>query len=345
MGSKKERTDKKLKKYIGNSSNMSQHNKVLPKTSKSSDNTINLMPQTPLYTALIMIICIFVISFLFTFMMNTVITEICIKQDPTLSNNIEALRAAAEKYLTEHPIFNIINKILVNMAGISAIMIFFRKLEKTELPVIGFINNGKRKMDIGMGILFSFCAVLVAYNILAFFGFIKPTFALVFNPIQLLWTLDIIIMCVFEEMLFRGYMIFKLKKQNTLLRIAIPTILFALYKGLPSTMPSTYITYIAMGAYLSFTAIRFNSIWFSVAFRAIWTFTSGILLSIYSMAVPGIIENENIATNILSGSPAGFENGLIATFVIVICFAITQYMLKKRTEKTQRRLYPDGTIR
>lgn len=345
MGSKKDRTQKKMQRYVGRQNSAHSVQKSTDSGKKTERITSVDFPKAPIYTILIMIVGIVVLTLLFTTVMNGAVTQICIKNDPSLNNDASALKIAAEKYIADHPVFRIISLILMNFAGISAMFVLFGRLERCELPVIGFINNGKRKMDIGMGVIFALGCTLIIYNIFAFFGYVKPTMAFLFAPVQLLWALQIVIMCIFEEMFFRGYLLFKTKKYSFTIKIAVSALIFTIYKGLPSTMPSTYITYAIMGVFLAYTTLKFNTLWFSLSFRLVWTLVSGLVLSIYSPAVPGIVENSGIPVNLLAGSAAGFENGLIAGFVLILCFLLVKYMLKKRSEPNQRRLQSDGTIR
>lgn len=339
MASKKQRTAKRDERR----DNISARQPASASNVKSSRET---SPQrTPLYTVLPMLLGIIVLAFVFNVVLNTVVTDIYGKNHPELLGDTEALRLAVEAYINGSAVYTVLQRIAVNSAGILAMMMLFGRLEKNEFPSIGFSGDQKRRTNIGMGVLFSFLAVLVAYNALTVIGYIKPTGALVFNWTQLLWTADIFIMCLFEEMLFRGYIGYKLKPYNMNYTVIISSVLFALYKGLPSTMPSTYITYIMMGVLLSYVSIKLGSIWFALSFRFVWTFTAGIILSIYHVAVPGIVENTGITESLISGSNLGFENGLIAFAVLLICFIVAKKLLKSRSTPKQRRLYPDGTIR
>ena len=340
MGSKKQRTEKKLKR--------AKKKPYIPRqtSAKKEDTKItSAYSSTPLYTALFMILGIVVLAFIFTIMLNTVITDIYMKDHPELANDTATLKTAVEAYINTNPVCLIAQRIVLNVAGILAMMMLFSRLEKKQFPSIVFVNNGKVKVDIGMGVLFSFLAVLVAYNILAVIGYVTPTGALAFNPIQLLWTVDFIFMCIFEEAFFRGYAIYKLGSYNTNVAIIVSSFLFALYRGLPSTMLSTYVTYIIMGIVLSYSAVKLKSLWFPLTFRFIWTFTSGILLSIYSAVVPGIVENTGLKESLLSGNKAGFENGFIAAIILLICYVIIRKIIEGRNTPKQRRLHPDGTIR
>ncbi len=338
MGSKKQRSKRKNER--------GKNTQPMPKKTEAvSRKTGEHTSSVPLYTALFMLAGMAVLAFIFTVILNTAVTDIYLKNHPELSGDNTALKAAVEAYINDNAIYNIVQRIVVNVSGILAIMMLFGRLEKESFPSVGFSGDAKRRVNIGMGALFSFLGVLVAYNILAAIGYVKPTGALVFNWVQLLWIADILVMCLFEEIFFRGYIGYKLSNYNMNYTIIISSVLFALYKGLPSTLPSTYITYIIMGVLLSYVSVKLKSVWFALSFRIVWTFTSGILLSIYAEVVPGIVENSGIKESLLSGNKSGFENGLIASAVLLICFILAKRMIENRNAPKQRRLHPDGTIR
>lgn len=339
MGSRKQRT--KIK---------NENKKAMPPRQQGARPAVPTSKKAgtaarPLYTALFMIIGIVVLSFIFTVMLNTVVTDIYSQKHPEFSGDTEALRLAVEAYINGNAVYTVLQRITTDLAGILAMMMLFGRLEKAEFPSIGFAGDLNRRTNIGMGVLFSSLAVLVAYNALTVIGYVKLTGALVFNWTQLLWAADILLMCLFEEMFFRGYISYKLKAYNKNYTIIISSVLFALYKGLPSTMFTTYLTYIMMGILLSYATVKLGSVWFSLTFRFVWTFIAGIILSIYHGAVPGIVENEGIKQSFISGNALGFENGLIAFAVLLICFIIVKKLLESKRSQKQRRLYPDGTIR
>lgn len=128
----------------------------------------------------------------------------------------------------------------------------------------------------------------------------------------------------------------------------VTCVLYAIYKGLPSSSPATYISYAAMNFFFMYAYTNLDSPWFVISFRLVWTFISGLVLSVYSPGVPGIFQTKWININILTGTAAGFENGLIVAFVFVVAYFAVKTIFSGRLkpgEKYQRRLRKDGTIR
>ncbi len=337
MGSKKLRTEKKLAQ---------QKNIPQKPTSRPRKSSLPAaQPDAPWYTAIYLIIAIFVAMFLFNIMLNTFVTDRFLQSHPEYQGDNEGLKAAVEIYMKQSRWYISLQNLIYNFSGIIAMMIFFGRFEKRDLSIIGLNNNGKKGMDIGMGILFAVGAVLIAYNLFTIMGYITPTGAFAFDWHQLLWTGEILLMCIFEEGFFRGYLGYKLQKYGRNIAIIVPAVIFTLYKSIPSTMPGTYLTYLVMGLMLSYTVTKLKTLWFAFSFRIAWTFFSGIVLSIYSGLIKGIVENSGVAENIISGGIVGFENGIIATTVLVICFVLAIKMTAKRNKKLQRKLHSDGTIR
>lgn len=341
MGSKKERTDRKLQKLI--TPEQKTHS-VAPSVQISHKPTIQAKSTTPFYTALIMIAAMVVLYFIFTVILNTVIADMCLSADSSLNGNNEALLAATEQFIVDHPIYNIISSAFISISGILAMMMTFYRLEKCEITSVGLFKTATTKTDIGMGLLIGFVSAAVVYNLLFLFGFVKPTGAFVFNYYQIAWTFHILFTIVFEEILFRGYVMFKFPGKNGFVGIIISGVAFALYKGVPSIMPSTYITYFIFGAMLAYSVKMFHSVWFALSFRLIWTFFNAIIFSVDSAVILGIVENSGLTESFLSGSRAGCENGIIAGAIFVLCFILIRYLNKKRSEPKIRKIHRDGTI-
>ncbi len=338
MGSKKLRTEKRLEQ-LKNAPPRPIAKSVPQKPTAIAE------PQRPWYTILIMAAAIAVIMFLFNLMLNTFVTDYFLQRHPEYNGDNEALRIAVEAFMKQSSWYIIIQRLIYNFSGVVAIMICFFRLEQEELTVIGLKKNGKIFQDVGMAVLFAFTAVLIVFNLLAAIGYTKLTRTLEFSWYQLLWTVEIAIMCLFEEGFFRGFLGYKLKKYGTLVATVVPALIFTLYKGIPSTMPGTYLTYFVMGAMLSFTVNKLGTMWFSLAFRFVWTFVSGVVLSIYSGLIKGIFEITGIKETLLSGNVASFENGLLPGIILIICFVIIYKMITSRGKRTERRLHSDGTIR
>lgn len=341
MGSKKSRIAKQSAKPNG----IAQTNKV--KVTKSEAFKLGESTQ-PLYKVLFLVAVILILTFLLNWILNSVFTNIVSNRNPDISHDSTQLLEKVQEYIDANVYYPVLQKIVLELSGILAMLFFFERIEKSNLSELGFFNKQKIGANIGLGALLGFVAVLVALNLLFLCKGIELTGKAIVNPVQLLWAAEFIFMIFCEEFIFRGYLRYKLSKTNPIVMYTVTCALYALYKGLPSTSPATYISYAAMNFFFMYAYINLNSPWFGIAFRFVWTFISGLVLSAYSPGVPGIFQTKWIKFNILTGSAAGFENGLIVAFVFVIAYFGVKMILGGRLkpgEKYQRRLHKDGTIR
>ncbi len=344
MSSRKNKKNRQLEKLI---TSEQKNAAVKPAKTDSSKKSSSVWQdaEKPLYTVLFLVAAIAVLSFVFRLIMNSVVTDICTKADPSLANNVEALKEAASAYIESHPVFTVISRMTISLAVIAALVFFFPMIEDTTHSSLGLRKTLQTGADLGLGSIFGIVSVFLIFNIFILLGYAGITGDLVFNYYEIIWGIDIILTCIFEELFFRGYLIFKLKKYGTVLTMIVTSLLFTLFKGIPSTAIPTYLTFFAMGMFLSWTTLRFSSIWFAFTFRLFWTLISGIVLPVYSAAVPGIVELEFFKEGFLSGTKAGFENGFLATIIILACFFTVKYIAdRKKNETKQRRLHSDGTI-
>ena len=344
MGSKKVRNERQLERM--------RTNPVAPPVEKKTEpagfELPTGKPQRQWYTLGFMIVSILLIMFAVNWVINYAFTAVCLSRDPSLKDNSEALMEAFNKFVGSNAAYMILQKMSLNISVVLTLLLFFKRFEGENISSLGIHFKGKTGVNIGAGALLGFVAILLAYNLLMIIGAVKMTGRVYFDPIQLLWTLDMIITVLADEALFRGYVRYKLADKHKILIYAASAIVFALYKGLPSTSPVTYISYGAMALFMMYIYELTKSLWFGIMFRFAWAFFSGIVLSINLSTIPGIFMNEGLKESIFAGNDFGFENGLIAVIVIVVCFGIVKYIFEGRMKpgkKFQRRLQKDGTIR
>lgn len=341
MSSKKMRTAKQSVRPLNMQSTVSKK--------PASAKAFELGSSTePLYKALFMILVVLVLTFLLNWILNSVFTNIVSSKNPDISNDSALLMEKVQEYVNNSMYYPVLQKIVLELSGILAMIFFFARIEKKNISELGFANRQKLGVNIGLGGLIAFVALLVAFNLLFLCKGVEFTGKAVINPIQLLWAAEFVLMILCEEFIFRGYIRYKLADKKPAVIYIVSCVLFALYKGLPSTSPATYISYAAMNFFFMFVYQKLNSPWFNISFRLVWTFLSGLVLSVYSPGVPGLLQIKWNNVNILTGTQAGFENSLIVAFVFVLAYFGVKMIFDGRLkpgEKYQRRLHKDGTIR
>ena len=339
MGSKKEREQKKTSKQP-----------AIPPAKKVVNAQISAVKasKTPIYTIFYIVAIVLALVFVFNWIINACYTSAAMNADPSLSDNQQLLMQKVQELIEKSAAYPVLQRITLSGSILLSLIFFFSKAEKSELKVLGLFNKQRLAANVGIGLITGFLAILVIYNVLLVFKCVKFTGEFRYDPIQFLWLAEIILCVMSEELFFRCYLKYKLSSLKPIYMYAISTVLFVLYKGLPSPMPSTYVTYAIMHIFLMFMYVKFESPWFGVSFRFMWLFISGLVISIYSPAVPGIFKSDLLAENFFAGSKAGFESGLLAGIVLLLAFAAVKFITEGRLkpgEKYVRKLQKDGTIR
>lgn len=343
MGSKKSRIAKQAAKPVGEVSEMSVEKKPV----KQKMFTLG-KPDEPIYKAILMAVAFAVLAFLLNWILNSVFTNIVSSQNPELSNNSTLLLEKVREYISNNIYYPALQKSVLEVSGILAVVFFFKRIEKRDISELGFTNKQKIGANIGLGSLIGFLAILIAFNLLFLLNGVEFTGKLVIHPVQIVWLVEFSLMILCEEFIFRGYVRYKLANTKPIIIYVVSCVLFALYKGYPSTSPATYISYAAMNFFLMFAYVQLNSPYFGIAFRFVWTVLSGIVFPVYSGIIPGLFQMQWNKENILTGLDKGVEHGLIAAFVFIIAYLGVKMIISgklKPGEKYQRRLHKDGTIR
>jgi len=339
MGSKKEREQKKTSKQPVNPPAKKVVNPSLGKLQGS---------QTPIYTVFYIVAIVLALVFVLNWIVNACYTSAAMNMDPSLSDDQQLLMQKVQELIDKSVAYPVLQRIILSGSILLSLIFFFNKTERSELKVLGLFNKQRLGANIGIGLITGFLAILVIYNVLLVFKWVKFTGEVRYDPIQFLWLAEIILCVLSEELFFRCYLKYKLSNVKPIYMYAISTVLFVLYKGLPSPMISTYVTYAVMHIFLMLMYVKFESPWFGVSFRFMWLFVSGLVISIYSPAVPGIFKSDLLAENFIVGTKAGFESGLLAGIVLLLAFVAVKFITDGRLkpgEKYVRKLQKDGTIR
>lgn len=343
MGSKKLRAAKQAAKPVKASAQttaVKKPTKVKPFELESSTE--------PLYKALLMVFAVLVLALLLDQILNSAYINIVSDMYPDIVGNSVLLREKVEEYMYNNMYYPALQRITLELAGILAVCFFFKRIEKNDLSVLGFTSKQKIGSNIGMGLLFGFLAVLITFNLIFMFNGVDFTGKVLLSPIQLLWLLEILLMIMCEELVFRGYLRYKFSNVSPIVMYIISSALYALYKGFNSSSLMAYLPYLVMNFFFMFTYIKLNSPWFNISFRFMWSFISGLILPIYSPLIPGLFQMEWKNANVLTGVDGSVEKGLIVALVFVLAYFGVKFILEGRLkpgEKHQRRLYKDGTIR
>lgn len=226
-----------------------------------------------------------------------------------------------------------------SMIFIMGIMLwlFMKFIDKQPLIEIGFQTKGRLK-EFNYGLIMGLVIMAFAYVSLSLIGeivFENYTFDLqnIFLSIILFVGVS-----VFEEVIFRGYMLKNLLESfNPYVALFISSIFFSLIHGSNPNVTSLGLCNIFLaGFFLGASYVFTKNLWFPIALHFSWNFFQ----SMFGFKVSGqdsysIIEFTIPENNILNGGEFGFESSLLSIIILIIgTFIIWNYFKKNNIEKS-----------
>ena len=198
--------------------------------------------------------------------------------------------------------------------------LFMRFIDKQPLIEIGFQTKGRLR-EFNFGLIMGLVIMAFAYVFLSLIGeilFENYTFDLqkIFLSIILFVGVS-----VFEEVIFRGYMLKNLLESfNPYVALFISSIFFSLIHGSNPNVTSLGLCNIFLaGFFLGASYIFTKNLWFPIALHFSWNFFQ----SMFGFKVSGldsysIIEFTIPENNMLNGGEFGFESSLLSIIILII---------------------------
>ena len=215
--------------------------------------------------------------------------------------------------------------------------IFMKFIDKQPLIEIGFQTKGRLK-EFNYGLILGLLIMAFAYVFLSLIGeivFENYTFDLqkIFLSIILFVGVSI-----FEEVIFRGYMLKNLLESfNPYVALFISSIFFSLIHGSNPNVTTLGLCNIFLaGFFLGASYIFTKNLWFPIALHFSWNFFQ----SMFGFKVSGldsysIIEFTIPENNMLNGGEFGFESSFLSIIILIIgTFIIWNYFKKNHLEKS-----------
>ncbi|MBT7623755.1 MAG: CPBP family intramembrane metalloprotease [Flavobacteriaceae bacterium] len=215
--------------------------------------------------------------------------------------------------------------------------IFMKFIDKQPLIEIGLQTKGRLK-EFNYGLIMGLVIMAFAYVSLSLIGeivFENYTFNLekIFLSIILFVGVS-----VFEEVIFRGYMLKNLLESfNPYVALFISSIFFSLIHGSNPNVTTLGLCNIFLaGFFLGASYIFTKNLWFPIALHFSWNFFQ----SMFGFKVSGldsysIIEFTIPENNMLNGGEFGFESSLLSIIILIIgTFIIWNYFKKNNIEKS-----------
>jgi hypothetical protein len=206
--------------------------------------------------------------------------------------------------------------------------LFMRFIDKQPLIEIGFQTKGRLK-EFNYGLILGLLIMAFAYVFLSLIGeivFENYTFDLQKIFLSIILFIGV---SIFEEVIFRGYMLKNLLESfNPYVALFISSIFFSLIHGSNPNVTAIGLCNIFLaGFFLGASYIFTKNLWFPIALHFSWNFFQ----SMFGFKVSGldsysIIEFSIPENNMLNGGEFGFESSLLSIIILIIgTFIIWNY--------------------
>jgi hypothetical protein len=214
--------------------------------------------------------------------------------------------------------------------------LFMKFIDKQPLIEIGFQTMGRLK-EFNYGLILGLLIMAFAYVFLSLIGeivFENYTFDLQKIFLSIILFIGV---SVFEEVIFRGYMLKNLLESfNPYVALFISSIFFSLIHGSNPNVTTLGLCNIFLaGFFLGASYIFTKNLWFPIALHFSWNFFQSMFgfkvsgLDSYSIIKFTIPEN-----NMLNGGEFGFESSFLSIIILIIgTFIIWKYFKKNNLEK------------
>jgi membrane protease YdiL (CAAX protease family) len=136
------------------------------------------------------------------------------------------------------------------------------------------------------------------------------------------YVLAFLLVALNEEIAFRGYLL-----RNLILRVrpwvavVILAVLFASMHGLnPHLTPLAVVNLMLAGTFMALAVLRWNSLWYVVAFHFAWNFHQSVILSlpVSGVSLSGLFRVGAGGPEWLTGGDFGPEGSLVTTLLLAV---------------------------
>jgi membrane protease YdiL (CAAX protease family) len=217
------------------------------------------------------------------------------------------------------------------------VYLFRRYLDRKSFISLGFDYHGKfREMMIGA--LLGFLLMAIGFIVLLSLGNLEIT-RINFNWLYLIIIfLGLFVAALFEEIVFRGYMLNNLMESfNRYIALGITAVLFGMVHSFNPNFTIMGLVNIIIGGWLfGLYYIHQKNLWFPILLHLSWNFFQG---PIFGFAVSGegeesqfLIEHQIEGSKILTGGKFGFEGSIILTILLIIVITGMHYIFWKKSE-------------
>ena len=230
---------------------------------------------------------------------------------------------------------------LITLAGISGLLwLFLKYIDDESFSVLGLRFQG-RKIDLVLGILLGFALVGLGFWLLLL---LKEIFIreIHFDASQVLLSL-LMFMCValFEEMVFRGYILRNLMySYHRYLALLLSALIFAGMHGLnPNLSSLSLLNLFLAGLLLGISYIHTRNLWFPIGLHlSLNFFQTHFGFNVSGQDSFSVVESFIVEENLVNGGAFGFEGSVLLMYAQILAIVGIEFYYSAREEKILKKL-------
>lgn len=215
--------------------------------------------------------------------------------------------------------------------GILITFLLWRFINKGTMKQLGFRGSLK---DLWFGLFLGAISIMVIFIVLmatANVRLINPLSSPQFSVYTITFLLLFILVGVFEEMFFRGYVMSTMATRGNkkwVIYVVSAVIFSVAHMANPNVSIVGLVNIALVGILFAYMFDSTKSLWLPIGYHITWNYFQG---NVFGFAVSGTTPNSIYGVEIaegrdwLTGGAFGLEGGLLATILILVAFIATRY--------------------
>ena len=217
--------------------------------------------------------------------------------------------------------------------AVAVTWLFRRFIDARSFESMGF-SFEKNGASAGTG-FFLGIFLMCAGSCVLFFGKNLVWTNISFNGNELFISFGLmVIIALYEEMVFRGYILNNLLESvNKWIALLITALVFmAAHVSNPAFSVAGAVNILLAGILLGLNYIYTRNLWFGIMLHFTWNFFQGPLLGYPLSGMPqkSLLEHEVHGNNLITGGSFGYEGSLVATVFFLLAIAAMAWMYEKK---------------
>jgi uncharacterized protein len=220
--------------------------------------------------------------------------------------------------------------------GILITFLLWRFINKGSMKQLGFRGSLK---DLWFGLFLGAISITVIFIVLvatANVTLINPFSNPHFSMFSITFLLLFILVGIFEEMFFRGYVMSTLASRGNkkwVIYVASALIFSIAHGANPNVSILGLVNIALVGFLFAYMFDATNSLWLPIGYHITWNYFQG---NVFGFAVSGTAPNGIYSVEVakghdwLTGGAFGLEGGLLATILILVGFVATRFYSKRK---------------